>query len=408
MKNRSPVVFLLTLLASLGTAPTGAMEVHILSSPAESQSSLSRLTTDPKGGVHLSWVQTREKESALYHSTLEDQQWSEPSRIASGNNWFVNWADFPFLSVNTLGKTAHWLQQSSDGTYDYDVVASFYNPISTEWRAGKVIHKDGISAEHGFVSMLPMEGSRTFITWLDGRNTKNGSDHGVGGTKTGTEDGPGGMTLRAGIFSQSGETEQEWELDGLTCDCCQTSSALASEGPVVVYRDRTVDEIRDIYITRWVKEAWTTPVPVYTDSWQIAGCPVNGPAVAAQEDHLAVAWFSANNDHPKVSLAISNDGGATFQAPVTIADGNTNGRVSIAILASGKIAVSWLQTNGPNADLEVSLLSPTGQILESGTVAQTKSSRRSGFPVLVAQGESIYITWTDITDSNVKVARVEF
>ena len=43
-------------------------------------------------------------------------------------------------------------------------------------------------------------------------------------------------------------------LDARACDCCQTDAAMTSAGPVVVYRNRTEEEIRDIYIARGTAE----------------------------------------------------------------------------------------------------------------------------------------------------------
>ena len=133
-----------------------------------------------------------------------------------------------------------------------------------------------MSAEHGFVSMLPVGNGNTLMSWLDGRNTKAAA-------------GCGEMTLRAGIFGARGETLSEWELDARVCDCCQTSAAMSAAGPIIVYRDRSAGEIRDIYITRYANGDWTPPVAIHDDQWEIAGCPVNGPSVAAQ----GTLWPSA-------------------------------------------------------------------------------------------------------------------
>src|SRR5690606_14235883 len=55
------------------------------------------------------------------YSRFENNQWS-PSRVISrGDDWFVNWADFPSLVVNDHWMAAHWLQNRGAGVYDYDV-----------------------------------------------------------------------------------------------------------------------------------------------------------------------------------------------------------------------------------------------------------------------------------------------
>jgi hypothetical protein len=177
----------------------------------------------------------------------------------------------------------------------------------------------------------------------------------------------------------------------------------------VAYRDRSDEEIRDIYITRLIDGHWTEPAAVYHDGWKIAGCPVNGPAVTAQGEQVAVAWFSAKDDSPEVKLALSHDSGTTFSAPVLVADETTNGRVGVKFLASGKFALSWMDTRGESAQLMLDLYDARGKLLERVQVAESKASRRSGFPVITSQGDDVYMTWTDIAgDSQVKVARVRF
>ena len=395
-----------TLLASLPLVflpgEGNAAEVTVLSSPTGSPSSLSRLVTDEQGRVHLSWVSTADEVSTLQYATLEGGVWQAPQVIASGDDWFVNWADFPFLSVNQGAMTAHWLQKSSEGTYNYDVVAVFRDKENGPWSEGIVVHKDGVSAEHGFVSMLPLPGRRTFMSWLDGRNTVSAGNGGHDGHAA------GGMTIRAGTFDTGGATHDEWELDGLVCDCCQTSAAMTSNGPVVVYRDRSNAEIRDIAITRLVDGQWTPPTKVFEDNWQISGCPVNGPSVSAFGRHVGVAWFSAKDDLPTVSLVQSSDAGASFTDRVVVAKGNTNGRVGTAMLASGHMAVSWLETAGKVANIKLAVFDSAGKQLEYVTVGATTSSRRSGFPVIAAVGDTVYVTWTDVATRSVQVAQVIF
>lgn len=60
------------------------------------------------------------------------------------------------------------------------------------------------------------------------------------------------MNIRAARISNSEKMFNDTLLDSRTCDYCQTSAAISKNDPVVVYRDRTDDEIRDISIVREV------------------------------------------------------------------------------------------------------------------------------------------------------------
>ncbi|MFT4817536.1 MAG: hypothetical protein ACI9IQ_003051, partial [Cyclobacteriaceae bacterium] len=308
--NAALLAFLFAWSVSLSSGAAGQGRIEHLPSPAPSNSSLSRVVANESGDIYLSWVSQDAEQATLAFSQLTSAGWDTPKVISRGNNWFVNWADFPALSVDASGMVALWLQISAQGTYDYDIRARFYPQDKATWTEAQTIHTDDVSAEHGFVSMLPTNNGNTLITWLDGRETKHG-------------DPLGAMTLRAGIFDKSGANVKEWELDHRVCDCCQTSSAMTEKGPIVVYRDRSAEELRDIYATRLVDGVWTAPLPIHNDNWEIAGCPVNGPSVAAMKERVAVAWFSAKDDTPKIQLVMSTDSGLNFSDPIVVESPNT-------------------------------------------------------------------------------------
>jgi hypothetical protein len=54
-------------------------------------------------------------------------------------------------------------------------------------------------------------------------------------------------------------------LDGRVCDCCQTDGALAGDTAVVVYRDRSEAEVRDMSVVRFVDGRWSEPRPLTQD-----------------------------------------------------------------------------------------------------------------------------------------------
>ncbi|MEM6302601.1 MAG: hypothetical protein AAF749_12730 [Pseudomonadota bacterium] len=373
--------------------------VEVLASPAASGSELSRVTSDNEGRVYLSWVDARGGRAELLFAQLRGDTWQEPESVASGTDWFLNWADFPALAVQESAKAVHWLRRSGEGTYDYDILARFYHSEAGEWSEPIQVNQDQVSAEHGFVSMLPLAQGRTMLSWLDGRYTKSSPTAGP-------------MSLRSAIFDPLGQAEAEWELDSRVCDCCQTNMALTSNGPVVVYRDRSASEVRDIAITRLLEGRWTMPKTIHEDGWEVQGCPVNGPAVAASGPQVAVAWFTARDDLPQVKVAFSSDSGASFSAPSIVAKGNTNGRVALAHLSTGDFAVTWIDTSEAGTTIMLTRFTRNGELIESVPVAKTTASRRSGFPSMVAHQNSVFISWTAVDASayrsQVQVARVRF
>lgn len=402
MKWLNIFILCIVVLWLCGCSRQQEQTTSALPSPAKLESQLPRLTKSKQGEVYMSWVESKKDSALLFYAKFMENEWSESQQISQGNNWFVNWADYPALMVNDSLMAAHWLEKRDIGTYDYDINISLSKEGKT-WGAPFIAHKDGISAEHGFVSLLPFNQDQLFATWLDGRNTKlSEHDHAQ-------MEHSGAMTLRAGVFDSNGNTINEWELDKMTCDCCQTAAAITPNGPVVVYRDRSENEIRDIFITRFKDNQWTTPIPVHNDLWQIAGCPVNGPAVITSSDQLAVVWYSGSRQVPKVQMALSQDWGQSFGSPIVLSEGNTLGRVGITSLKDGTFVVSRLETQGDKAVIKLSQINKQGVIIQSKNVVQTSIQRASGFPSITSKGNEVLLAWTDVnTNSQVKLKSITF
>ena len=368
-----------------------ALVIQSTQSPTTGDSREPDLTATPDGRVILSWVEKiGEKRYALRAAVLNQDRWSDAQTVSEGENWFVNWADFPsVIALKDGSLAAHWLVRSGAATYAYNVNISQSNDAGNNWRQPLVPHSDNTQTEHGFVSLLPLADGRLGAIWLDGRNMKN--------TKEDDEHAPAAesMTLRYAAIDASGNLSDEAQLDERTCECCQTSAAVTSQGPIAVYRDRSPNEVRDIYIVRQVNGSWTTPQAVFSDNWQINGCPVNGPSVAADGARVVVAWFTSAGNTPRVKVAFSQDAGVTFSQPVNVDDGETLGRVDTLLLADGSALVCWLSGTAEGGAIKVRRVQPNGAAGPAAEIAKTDISRSSGFPRIARLGDKVHFAWTE-------------
>ena len=380
---------LLLAVAALLMAGSGMAEVREIPSPAGPGSGQPNLVAGPDGHIYLSWLEPRGgTEVRLRFATRQGGGWSAPRTIAAGSNWFVNWADFPSLAVLPDGSlAAHWLAKSGNGAYAYDVLVSQSFDGGASWSAPRVPHRDGTATEHGFVSLFPAGDGMLGAAWLDGRETAAGTGHDAHGG--------GAMTLRYAAIGRDGSLRGEALLDARTCDCCQTAAATTAEGPVVVFRDRSPEEVRDIAIVRLRGGAWSKPRPVAVDGWKIHGCPVNGPSIAADGRHVAVAWFTLANEQPHVKLAFSGDAGATFGPAVIVDEGHPLGRVDTLLLDDGSALVSWLEQAGDANRLRLRRVRPDGVLAPAVTVAPAAAVRANAFPQLARDGDTLVVAWTD-------------
>ena len=367
-----------------------SLTIRASDSPALGDSREPELNATPDGRILLSWVEKIDaKRYALRTSTQDGNGWSPAQTVAEGENWFVNWADFPSVVVLDDGSlAAHWLVKSGSGTYAYDVNIARSRDGGKSWGKPIVPHRDNTQTEHGFVSLIPLPGGRLGAAWLDGRNMKN-MKH--GGDAPAFES----MTLRYASMDADGKLSDEAQLDERVCECCQTSAALTSEGVIVVYRDRSEAEARDIHVVKQVNGGWSSARVVYADNWVINGCPVNGPAVAAEGRRVVVAWFSAVKEVPHVRVAFSEDAGASFATPIQVDDGESVGRVDVLMLPDGSALVCWLSGNAEGGAIKVRRVRSEGALGPPSVVAQTDISRSSGFPRMARLGDEVHFAWTE-------------
>ena len=371
------------------------MVVQELSNPTLINSSLPKLYSNGEQ-LYMSWVEKQDTVTVLKYSFFKNNNWSIPEEITSGTDWFVNWADYPAIAENNGNILTNLLQKSANGTYTYDVKLNLYSKEKESWKNNILLNLDGTHSEHGFVSILPYNEDSFFVTWLDGRTTVN--------VPKGEEQ----MTLRGAIITNDGDITQDTLLDDNTCECCNTAATITQNGPVVVYRNRSEDEIRDIGIVRWEDGQWTQPQIVIEDNWHIPGCPVNGPEIDALGSNLAMAWFTAANDNPKVQVAFSDDNGKTFGLPYRIDNGNAIGRVDVIMLNDNSAAVLWMEPSGVDTVIQLVKVTASGVINDPITISKTRSERSSGFPQLELVGDQLYIAWTSLENENpsVKVVSV--
>ena len=343
--------------------------------------------------LYISWTEQRLDSNYLYNSRFNGKSWEKKELITKGKDWFVNWADFPSISHNNISNTffSFNLQKSSEETFSYDVNYFFK---AKEWVDMKKIHSDNTFTEHGFVSVTPYE--EGFIaSWLDGRNTVPSSNG----------HGKGAMTLRSAEIDKEGKIINERLVDNMVCDCCQTSMTVAGGIPLLVYRDRSPEETRDIYLSRYVNSQWTEPISIHDDGWVINGCPVNGPNIDSFEDRVVVSWFSASNGIPKVNLKFSSDKGQSFGRKIMVdnIDNKPMGRVDIEFINKDEIIVSWLSVVDGEGKLLMRKINSMGTLGEIHTITEVSTERSTGFPQIEKWQDNIFLSWTDISGGDKRV-----
>ena len=372
---------LLLFIFSCSSKDVVIEEISFLYDKSNAQPSL----VSNNGNLSLTWISSDQDINAnLNFRQFIDDKWTDSKTFANGSDWFINWADFPTHAISGDRILTSYLKKSASGKYTYDVYLNLRDLSGDKIKEDFILNTDGFKAEHGFVSIVAKDKEGFFVTWLDGRNT----------VEKDVEGNPKPMTIRFAEITNAGDIINETELDSNVCDCCQTSITHTDKGPLVVYRDRSEKEVRDIYMTRNINDVWEAPIPIHNDGWVIYGCPVNGPKVVSYENNLAVSWFTVSDAKPTVNLSFSKFYGASFDEPIKINDHNAIGRVDVAFLNEKEVIVSYMEGDDDGTYLRIKKVSLDGKVSEPITISRIDGGRSTGVPQLEIFNDEIFIVWT--------------
>ena len=373
------------------TTDAPAFRVRSIPFPGGAESAQPRLAADVDGRPILSWLEPAGDEVVFRYAVLDREQFSAPREVTRGTDLFVNWADLPSVQPVTADVwAAHWLRLAPDSAGAYHVATAVSRDGGASFGAPVQLNDDSAAAEHGFVELFAW-GDAIGAFWLDGRQLAEWSFD--------EPDKLLGTSLRVARIDYSGAVVARDIVDELVCDCCAPDHAMASAGPVVAYRDRTPEEVRDIVVRRFADGRWQDAVSTGADNWHIEGCPVNGPKIAAAGDRVAVAWFTAANNAPRVRFAASTDGGASF-APALELDGlGSFGQVGLLLEPDGAAIVTWWRAaQGGGTDLVLRTVGVDGALGTPRVIAHGPATQPVDVPQIIAAGDDVLVAWTTLDD----------
>jgi len=354
-------VGLFTLIALCWSCSRPARELHIsrLNSPLPIGSVVPQLSSRTDGRVVLSWLEPRPDKGYRFRAAIgRDLQSEPPVTIDDSPDITMFSANLPGVAELPGGAMmAYWERadpKANDDPYATSIHLARSEDNGKSWAPIPSPHAGGRPGMHSFLSAFT-GGSEFGLVWLDAQNQRHIHKAGANGSASGDEY-LGAVGLRYASFLSDGRQVADSFIDPITCECCPTSAAVTSRGPIVVYRNRVAPPgarpediryetatVRDIYLTRLENSHWSEPNRVYADNWVINGCPDNGPAVDASGNDVVVAWWTGGGDQPHVSVAFSKDSGTTFGRPMRISTKRAEGQVTVALVDHGAAIVGWLE-----------------------------------------------------------------
>ena len=362
--------------------PAFNLALQSIAAPAQGTSSQPQLTASDRGVV-LSWMEQKGDLATLKFAELASDAWSPATTVASDKKWFISDADVPTVMRMSDGTLVAATYPLIDYQLEaYELRLAYSKDEGKTWSKPVAPHHDKTKQQHGFASLFEMPDKSLGVVWLDGRDMAKDPEKGA-------------MDVYFASFDSSWKQTAESAVNARVCECCQTSAAITADGPIVAFRDRTEDDIRDIHVTRVEQGKWTDPVSVHDDKWKIDACPVNGPAVAARGKDVVVAWFTALDDNGKAYAAFSHDSGRTWGTPIRLDDSAALGHVDVELLDDGSAVATWVEFVKERSQFRARKVLASGERSKPIVISGEGTARVSGYPHVTKRGSDLVFAWTE-------------
>lgn len=297
---------------------------------------------DEAGAVHLAWFEKSGDVPTLKTVRISDGGKAigeivrvnpvgvEPDALhqapgiatGAGNQLFMTWSSVKKDSDAMFAADLR-LARSTDGGRTFEL------PV--------LVNDDGQSIYHSFESLVADRQGQVYLTWLDNRSKEKS---GAGARFTCSRD--SGKSVEANLT-----------IDGMACPCCRPMLTLAPDGNLwAAWRKTFEGNVRDIVLAKSTNQGRTfsEPIRVSKDGWVFPACPHRGPSVAFDRfGRLYIAWYTEGTDEqPRLLLAMSDDGGKTFSAPMSLHTSITSlpDQLRMAVHPDGAVVMVWEEVTG--------------------------------------------------------------
>lgn len=254
---------------------------------------------------------------------------------------------------------------------------SFSTPIT--------LNDDGRIGSHSFDSLAIAGEGRVAVAWLDGRDRDAVLE--TGGTFAGS----------SVYFAQSADNGAHFsanrKLTEHTCECCRTSLAWTTEGPVALWRNLYGTNTRDFALanldTGKVRRATD-------DEWQIDACPHHGGGLAVDgRGALHLVWFTQGKT--RQGLFYKRIAGGRESPPMALGNPAAQAGHATVAAAGSMVLVTWREFDG-RAYVARVMHSADGGVSWSAPLRLAESGGAADYPLPLTDGKQALVVWNSAAE----------
>jgi hypothetical protein len=348
----------------------------------------------PEGSVYAAWVEHRGTEADVWlaHFDGEEKPLGTPARVNPDAGVATAWrGDPPTVAVAPDGTVyVGWTARDASAPHATALYLSASRDGGRSFDPPTKVNDDRKPCDHGLHSLAVAEGGRVYVAWLDDRNVEPAKPAEGGAAHAHSE------PNREVFFASSDDGGRTFtpnlKVAAEACPCCKTSLAAGGDGRVyAAWRQVLPGDLRHIAVASSNDggHTFSTAAIVSDDRWELQGCPVSGPALAASGAALRVLWYTAGEaGSPGLYWSESRDGGRTFSPRRALAASGGRGTPVLLRDAGGRFTAVW---EGVEGTTPVTL---TAGLNDDDSPAEASTAADGGtLPAAVEVGGRLFVAY---------------
>src|SRR5688572_18726562 len=323
-----------------------------------------------EGTVYVVWVEHRGKQADVWLARFdgEGRPLGTPARVNPNAGGATAWrGDPPTVAAAPDGAVyVGWTARDEAAPHASTLYLSASRDGGRTFGPPSKVNDDVKPGVHGMHSLAVSGDGRVYVAWLDERDIKpKEADPSKAPSHMHTE------SNRVAYFASSADGGRTFSpnrrVADEVCPCCKTSLAVGDDGRVYVgWRQVLPGNFRHVAVASSSDggQTFAPPSVVSDDRWELPGCPVSGPALAAgAKGSLRVLWYTAGEaGKPGLYWSESHDGGRGFSPRRVLAE--TDGRGTPVLLKGegGELAAVWEAADGEATSTMTARLGGDGRV----------------------------------------------
>jgi hypothetical protein len=342
----------------------------------------------PDGKLLLAW--TANGVVSVAQSTDSGKTLSPPVKIAEHGKSLDTGSDArPQILSDSKGNVFLAYAFFKDSNWNAQINTTRSVDGGNTFSAPQSLVQDGSSQR--FPSVLLKSDDSIFISWVDKRLVAAAKQKGtprLGGSIAYSSSADGGKTFQAEMIANES-----------ACECCRIGASLDEKNQVaIVYRAIFSGGIRD-QASQVINSKGAEPIRrVADDDWKTDACPHHGPSIAVSgSGKFHVTWFTQGAKRAGVFYANSNNQGVSYSTPSKIGAEGANVSRPYLFASANQVWLVWKEFDGRASSIYLKQSYDDG-VTWSEARLLTKTVGYSDHPLLVGQGQTIFLSWLTRAD----------